>query len=318
MSKTLIALLALAASAVAAPGPTPGPLSFWGTSPATLDEPFVALAEGGTFQTLALRVDRTLFLSSAGASDTIPPIPEALAQQQFRAIGMGRNHALGIRVDGGISAWGSLPSAFDGIPEGRFEAVTGGGQFSVALDTDGKVVMWGGSTLPPADRQAVLVGAPDGLRYTAIAARGRYTIALSTDGRIFGWGIMTSTANTPVPGFNPGWTAYDQDHFVAPDDPGNPYIAIAAGLDHVAAIRADGTLVVWDPTGLMAPPPPGRFVRVAAGLGYALAIDAEGVLHGWGVPARAVYTLTPDGIFSEIAAGTIRASAIASPRQNER
>lgn len=314
MFRIFTTLMMFAVAAVAAPAGGPGPIVWWGTTEVAPDGKFVALAAGGALQTLALRVNKTLYLSG-GRTALVPPIPDAMAHQRYSAIGLGRQHGLGVRVDGGIDAWG-LAAAIDGTPAGRFMAVAGGSLHSVALDTNGRVVMWGGADLGPDYHAVIGVGAPAGIRFTAIAARGRYTLALGTDGRIHGWGVVTSGPGVVVPGFNAAWSSDAAGHYVAPSEPGNPYVAVAAGLDLIAALRQDGSIAVWDATGLMPPPPPGSFTHIAAGVGYALAIDGEGRLHGWGVPARASVTLVPDGTYEAVTASTARPAAIASQRND--
>jgi hypothetical protein len=69
-----------------------GPLAVWGVDPfAHTSTPgdFVALAAGGALQTLAIRADGTLFLSSDGdtTADFIPPVEDQ--HSPFIAVGMG-------------------------------------------------------------------------------------------------------------------------------------------------------------------------------------------------------------------------------------
>ncbi len=100
---------------------------------------------------------------------------------------------------------------------------------------------------------------------------------------------------------------------------GKPYTAIAAGLDLIVALRADGSAVQWalDPAPGVAPTPPPPadvvFTQIAAGgLGFAAGIDRAGKLHAWGSSAWVHNVLT--GIYSAVSAATTHVMAIDVPR----
>jgi hypothetical protein len=320
LTVTTCASLALGTMAV-----SPGALAVWGlpTDPLVLlgppDGAFLALAAGGNQQTLAIRSDRTLYLSPAAG--LIPEIPSDLADQEFCGVGMGRGHGLAIRHDGRIEAWPEAARA--GMPLGsRFVAVTGaGGLFSVALDIDGNLVLWGGGDLASVDYdKLVAVGPPPGITFKAIAARGRFTLALSADGHIYGWGTgATSGVDFEVFTSSTGpWLLLPSGHhYIAPAESGNPYTAIAAGLSLVVALRADGSVVQWS-TGLMGPlddPPAGIvFTRIAAGNNFAVGIDQSGQLHAWGNPAQTTITgAVPVGTYVDVSTAVTHVTAIAAP-----
>jgi hypothetical protein len=288
-----------------------GPLDVWGTdllaSQGAPTGDFVSLAAGGALQTLAIRSDGTLYLSG-GNTGLIPAIPSTVAGLPFQAVGMGRNHALAIRPDGSIVTWGlysarcgNNPTICDAPTTGQFVAVTGGSNHSVALDTLGHVVVWGANGTP----------APTGVEFVAIAARQNYTLALSADGNIYGWGVDPGI-------FVSAWTKDGFGHFIAPQD-GNRYTAIAAGLAStppsglIVALRADGSVRVWDPSGHVGDAPKGTvFTQVAAGLGYAVGIDQAGQLHVWGDSAPTAFTAVPAGSYTAVAAATGHVTAIAA------
>jgi hypothetical protein len=86
---------------------------------------------------------------------------------------------------------------------------------------------------------------------------------------------------------------------------GNDFTAIAAGVAHSLALRADGSIVGWgeDRYGLAAPPPGNDFIAIAAGLYHDLALRSDGSIVGWGDNKYAQAT-PPDGNdFVAIAAG---------------
>src|SRR5262249_2266236 len=158
----------------------------------------------------------------------------------------------------------------------------GGSNHSVALDISGNVVVWG-------------VGgaqATTGIKFVAIAARQSYTLALTVDGNIYGWGVDPGPGcdDHPDPrcifhSTTDPWTADGFGHFMAPREAGTRYTAIAAGLGGVmpfgliAALRDDGSVRMWDPSGKVSAAPSGVvYTQIAAGLGYCVGIDQEGHL----------------------------------------
>jgi hypothetical protein len=320
----LIGVIALGALPIAQGTVSPGPLVVWGTDNLAQTGPpagdFSALASGGGLQTLALTADGRLYLNVGGPISQ-PPITAL----RFTAVGVGRDHGLAIRTDGGILPWGNTPAGMaatqgtptTGVP-GQFVAVTGNGSASLALDRDGNVVVWGAGGAP----------APAGLKFQAIAARLNYMLALGVDGNVYGWGAGTSNFTDSVPRWTDEWPG----QFMAPREAGTPYTAIAAGLGTVApyglivALRADGRVVVWDPSGTTGPAPAGVVFAqpatpttptIAAGSGYAVGIDIEGHLHAWG---DARYTAAvPRGIYSAVnaAVGHVTAIAVPDPRLTE-
>jgi alpha-tubulin suppressor-like RCC1 family protein len=181
-------------------------------------------------------------------------------------------------------------------------AVAGGANHSVALDINGNVVVWGSST-----------PAPPGIRFIAIAARLSYTLALSADGDIYGWGMdpgIFGSATHP-------WTKDGSGHFVAPREAGTSYTAISAGvganspLGLIVALRADGSVVMWDPSGLIPDAPAGVvFTQIAAGLGYWVGIDQAGQLHARSDSNHTAFTSVPAGVYSGVSAATLHATAI--------
>jgi alpha-tubulin suppressor-like RCC1 family protein len=65
---------------------------------------------------------------------------------------------------------------------------------------------------------------------------------------------------------------------------GNDFVAIAAGYYHSLALRADGSIVAWGYSGYgQAEPPAGNdFVAIAAGDHHSLALRADGSIIAWG------------------------------------
>ena len=101
-----IATVALASLALAPPPPGPGQLVVWGlpSDPLVTHVPtgaFVSLAAGGAQQTLAIRDNGKLYLNDAVGQ--VPQFDSNWDSPTVCAAGMGRNHLLAIRPDGGSS-----------------------------------------------------------------------------------------------------------------------------------------------------------------------------------------------------------------------
>lgn len=334
LSGILVAVLASGSLVLATLSSTPGRFVVWGADDSPLvasgapSGDFLALAAGGSNQTLAIRADRTLYVNPLPVPPTgSTPIPEPVefAGQEFCAVGTGRSHGLAIRRDNSLVAWPL--AARNGAPvAGEFVAVKGLFRYySVALDTSGNIVVWSGLDSAGPDYDKIVgVGAPTG-RFTAIDARVRYILALADDGRLHGWGTDGRPGSVPGSDFpiftspTSGWTPDGMGHFIAPMEPGHPYIAIAAGLEVILALRADGVVVQWaldtvDPDEQMPPPPAGVFFTQIAGggLGMAAGIDDNGGLHVWGTQSW-MNAATP-GIYSTLSAATSHVAAIEAPK----
>lgn len=282
-----------------------GPLAVWdglGPLPGSAGN-FVYLAAGGATQTLAIKADGSLYLSPH-AMEQISQPSEEFSRGPYKAAGMGRNHLLAIRlIDGTIA---THPPDSAAPTTGSFKAVTAGNTHSVALHTDGRVTVWGSGP-------AVAAGAPPGMLFDAIAARGSYTLALGKDGNIYGWGANAIFSTSF------GWTL-DQagPYFIAPREVGRSDTKVAAGLGPVmgqgliAALRDDGSIVMWDTSMMLDPPPTDvTFKDVALGLAYGVGIDVQGHLHAWSDAARAGFVAnTPEGVYSMVSAALSHANAI--------
>lgn len=244
-----------------------------------------AIAQGGALQGLAIRQDRTLVLWGAppltdpftippgGLGDpvAIPPIPPELAGETFVAAGIGRFHAMAIRPDGTVAAWGNrLAGDIEAPPGVRFRAVVAGTAHTIGLARGGRLYGWG-------DGRAGQTDVPDG-RFKAVGARRSYSIALRKDGTLFGWGTPDAGTGTFAM-----WTPDGDGHFYVE---GEKFTAIAAGNGHVVALRTDGTVAGWGaPSGGVLEAPSGvQFKAVAAGSGFSVGLGTDGTLYGWGTP----------------------------------
>ena len=170
-------------------------------------------------------------------------------------IAVGTGHALAVKSDGTVYAWGT--NMFGQVGAGKLGAyvtptklkqvggvlsVTAGRNHSLALKTNGTVLAWGlnasgqlgdGSTT---NRTAPITIAGL-LNVTALAAGSTHSLALKSDGTVWAWGnntsgqlgdgtVTTRTSPVQVPGLT-------------------NVVAIAAGAEHSLALKSDGSLWSW-------------------------------------------------------------------------
>src|SRR5688572_5759078 len=112
----------------------------WGNASVSFDN-LVAVA-GGTDRSFYLRADGRLT-----ASPNIPFLPPGLTN--ISAVGPGNRHALALRKDGTVFAWGINPFGQTDVPAGLdgVVAVAAGSNHSIVLRADGIVVGWGELTI---------------------------------------------------------------------------------------------------------------------------------------------------------------------------
>ncbi|HYE04180.1 MAG TPA: cadherin-like domain-containing protein [Planctomycetota bacterium] len=297
-----------------------------------------ALATGSDYGdfTVALRSDGTVYAWGANddeelgnASVASLPTPNPFSASPVlvagtsgvtsacRAIGAGDHHALAVKQDGSVIAWGSdgegqlgngatttldqeSPVAVTGLT--NIIAVAGGGGyagagFSLALRADGNVYAWGraaagelgnGSTTG----SAVPVQVSTINNIIAIAAGSYHAVALRSDGTVWCWGSNSygalgngtlGNALTPV-----------QVKTSATAMLGGMR-SLSGGSYHTVAVSGDGGVWTWgsnisgalgDSGGdrLFAAPisVPGRVSTVDAGYANNLVTLADGSIRGWG------------------------------------
>ncbi|WP_158623492.1 MopE-related protein [Corallococcus sp. CA053C] len=264
-------------------------------------------------------------MTTASQAITAVKVPQAVAA--------GAYHSLFLRKDGAVWAWGqnvagqlgtgstnstplSQPSQVNGLP--AIKAIAAGIAHSLALDVDGHVWAWGqnasgqaglgtaGGTVLIPTRVAALSG------IQAIAANGNFSLALGADGRLWAWGQNASgqvgTGTTSASVTTPGVVQ------------GLPTVrAMAAGVNHVLALDADGKVWGWGQntsaqvgTGatsaaVLVPVQVGGLPRakaVAAGTGHSLIVDEQfGNVWAWG-----------QNTFGQVGTGSTSATPVVTPR----
>jgi len=226
----------------------------------------------------------------------------------------GGRHALVLLSDGAIWAWGdnafgqlgdrtqdlrTTPVRIDS--DTTWASLAAGFYHTLALKSDGSLWAWGDNTKGQLGDGAASFNQPVPVRigtdtdWAAVAAGDFHSLALKSDGSLWAWGENSSgqigdglvvPANQTVPvriGTDTDW------------------IAIAAGGEHSAALKADRTLWVWGGNGsgqlgngttidavapvravLPGPLAPGDSSVLAAGKGHTQVVLADSTLWSWG------------------------------------
>lgn len=222
----------------------------------------------------ALKSDHTI-VAWGGAS----PPPAATAN--VASLPSGAFSYLALQADGTPVEWGMPPWLYPPAGLNQVKALAGGngsGNFFIAVKQNGTIVTWG-------NLNGVTPVAPAGLTdLVAVTATGWNEVAygLRANGSVIAWlprGGLTSN-NPGGPFLPPGLTNVT---------------AIAAGMGHGMALKADGTVVSWGgyvsdnsaDSGQyvpMADPPAGLsdVVAIAAGHYHCLALKRDGTVVQWG------------------------------------
>lgn len=256
------------------PGPVTIPLPGKATqAAATYSSAYVLLDDGtvmawgsNDFDALGLTRDMLRKTSGGTGLESAVPIPIA-GLSDIVQISAAFNHAVAVRRDGTVFAWGSKSNGLSGNV---------GAPSKTAPD--------------PVTQVPGLTGIVQAVTATS------HSLALGRDGRVYAWGAnghgqLGSGEHGPVrgPGQVPGL-----DHVVA----------IAAGMTTSLALKSDGSVWVWgsnqssmfgngerpgaadEPGGISPTPVLVKGVRnvrsLAAGEGHALALLSDGSMRAWG------------------------------------
>jgi alpha-tubulin suppressor-like RCC1 family protein len=221
-------------------GPHPGGLL--DSVPSMVQSGVTAIAAGGA-HILALKSDGSVV--AWGQMDFGETKVPASAQNGVRAIAAGFNHSVALKDDGSVVAWGAnqfgeinVPADLTGV-----RAIATGYAHTVALKSDGTVVAWGNNQFGVTD---VPVAAQSGVM--AIAAGAYNTMALKNDGTVVAWGAndfgqATGTATTTEPYSATASPVTLRGQVLS------GVTAIAVGRDHSAALKSDGSVVLWGYSG---------------------------------------------------------------------
>ncbi len=207
-------------------------------------------------------VGNSLGLSVWGGSlGAVPSNLGALA-----AVAAGSNHALALRLDGTVVAWGNNTNFQTAIPAGLsgVVAIAAGESFSLALRADGTVACWGKINYVPPGTDNVIAIAAD--------ADSSWATALRADGSVVQWGTNGQRSDLPAVARNlvsidTGYSSrtvavrsdgrvvqwrgsensYETPPTVLPEGVGPLVSAVVAGNQNVG-LREDGSVVAWTPS----------------------------------------------------------------------
>jgi len=194
----------------------------------------------------------------AWGSDYDRQVSSLPAGTEYAAIAAGDAHALALKGDGTVAAWGQNDHGQCVVPPGDYAAIGAGADFSLAIRADGSIVAWG------SDVCKQVSGAPSGSGFVSVKGGEFFAAALRRDGSIVAWGDDT----------------YGQVS-LTPTEAG--FTAIAAGDAHAVALRSDGTVVSWGhPSATAGAPASGTFTAVSAGGRQCLALRSDGSIAWWG------------------------------------
>jgi len=221
----------------------------------------------GGNHTSAIKTDGTLWtwgrnsygqLGDNTTTTRSAPVTTFAGGTNWKQVAGGYRHTAAIKTDGTLWTWGrnsygqlgdntvttrSIPvTTFAGGT--NWKQVACGVYTNAAIKTDGTLWTWGRNNGQLGDGTLTYRSTPvttfaGGTNWKQVACGGYHTSAIKTDGTLWTWGrnnvgqlgenTLTSYRCTPVTTFA-GGTNWKQ---------------VAAGRDHIAAIKTDGTLWTW-------------------------------------------------------------------------
>lgn len=226
-------------------------------------------------------------------------------------VSLGQEHAVALRSDGTVVAWGSdqfgklgtgrglslaIPAIVPGLPAMR--AIGGGRYHSLAIGRDGILWAWGSNSRGQlgdgtrTDRPSP-VQVPE-LRNAVMACGGAYySVALKTDGTLWSWGDLLGGQDALIPGQVAGPTdvaslACGGEHFLALGRDGRVW---AWGANHQGAIGDGTTTTRLEPVRV---PGLADVAAIGAGYNYSAVLKKDGTVWEWGnVPSTGAVRLSP-------------------------
>ncbi|MGI6696705.1 MAG: ABC transporter permease subunit [Christensenellales bacterium] len=245
-------------------------------------------------------------------------IPDEL-KKDIKTIAVGTTFAVGVDNKGKLYIWGytRITNVIDlkEIPEEVRNAhivdVAVGYDHITALDDAGHLYTWGNTRLgqdkyPKAFTEAWAAG--EKLNLTQIEAANQFTTAIDTSGKLYIWGngnlndikIKKEFRDTPIQKVTTNINSYlilteegqaayagtQKTHYSrVPEGLETGVVDIASTAATNAALKSDGTLVIWGDTTkgeAEIPEHEGKFIRVWGGRYHYVALTDTGKLYAWG------------------------------------
>jgi alpha-tubulin suppressor-like RCC1 family protein len=228
-----------------------------GTVPSGDD--YIAITGNGIYW-LALHANGSIVCWGEDRSGQCNISPE----NDFIAIAAGDDNSVALRSNGSIACWGKIATGNKTIscippPGNDFVAISSVEHQNLALHLNGSLVQWGSNLFSEGE-------VPSGTDYVAIAAGQFCNLALRSNGTIVCWGSEECCDAPPKDEYVAvsanRWTEHlaltSKGEIVAWDNiigwkrnvpSGNDFIAVSAGREHNLALRSNGTIACWGPTG---------------------------------------------------------------------
>ncbi len=198
------------------------------------------------------------------------------ADRYWTTVAAGAESSMALTENGQLWRWGSKGSTMAAIPEfysDGWRTIASGSGHALAIREDGTLWAWGSGYLGNSNTQSSFIWEPEQVgseaNWSAISAGLGFSLAVDGNGHLWAWGRniggqlgLGGTGSEP-------WPRRVMTH-------GARWVNVAAGGDHSAGVRSDGSLWTW-----------GRWV------------DSSGWLQTFTSPQR----VGTDGDWAEVAAG---------------
>jgi alpha-tubulin suppressor-like RCC1 family protein len=259
---------------------------------------------------VALRADGTVVGWGYGASS----VPAGLGGVVDIAAGSG--FALALKADGSIVTWGDLSYQLDDPPQNLppVRSLGAGSDHAFLVLYDGSMLFLGEGVAGETTTPRALTG------FQKIASTYQNGLAVSDDGTPFSWGSLTPGLTGYPSGQGPvaavavtnSWSVILSETgtvvqlggmFSQPPAGLSGVTQVAAGYDHVLALKSDRNIVGWGNDAnskATAPADAMPALDVAAGTWHSVALRADGTVRAWGLNTNNVLSV-PAGLTNVVA-----------------